>query len=69
MTASSRAFCVRANSLAFSCDAKPEESERMRPVELNAWFDYGRGDSEVELWEESVCFPALETVMTLLCIV
>lgn len=64
-----RAFSIRDNSRAFLCDVSPDGALGMLAVDINAWFDYRRGDSGVELWEESVYFSDLNTVMTLLVIV
>jgi hypothetical protein len=64
-----RVFTLREESRALSCNVPPDESNGMQQVDLNAWFDYRKGDSGVELWEESVYFYDLDTVMTLLALV
>ena len=61
-----RAFCVRDQSLAFSCNTTPNNSVGMQPVEIGAWFDYRQDDDCIDLWEESVYFSDLGTVMTIL---
>jgi hypothetical protein len=64
-----RGSSIHDNSRAAYCTIPPDDSTGMEAAELDAWFDYRRGDSAVELWEESVYFSDLDTVMTLLSIV
>ena len=61
-----RGFCTRDNSHALDCRNTPENSCGMQEVDTDAWFDHRHGDERIDVWEESVCFPDLGTVMTLL---
>lgn len=65
----SKSFRVTPDSIAFTCDTPPEDSHGMQEVDISAWFPHRSGDNDVELWEESVYFADLGTVMTLLSLV